>query len=271
MRFEIDKDHSGNVLLENNVLSFFDNTDTKANIEINKEEKIVINVGKFSNVTIIERISEKAMITINIFEGAKVNYLLIDSKNGEANRQINLYKNASMKAVFGYFQHSDANEVLNVNLLESGANVFIDTVAYGKEEKKIMDLKINHMAPFTKSEMYNYAIASGNSKVVYNAVGFIEKKMNSTDALQKTRGIILSNKAHLEANPALLISEFDVKASHGATIGKISDDDLYYLMSRGITKEEAMHLIIDGFINPIIENISDERLKEEFSLFAKGK
>ena len=74
---------------------------------------------------------------------------------------------------------------------------------------------------------------------------------------------ILDPTGECLAEPILLIDYYDVKAYHGATIGKISDDDLFYLMSRGLTKEEAFMLIINGLIEPFVKRIHDESIKEE--------
>ena len=63
--------------------------------------------------------------------------------------------------------------------------------------------------------------------------------------------------------PNLYIDEYDVVANHSASIGSISKDDLFYLMSRGLTKEEATSLVVIGFIKPIIDNIQDDSLKED--------
>ena len=70
---------------------------------------------------------------------------------------------------------------------------------------------------------------------------------------------------------AIQPSEYDVKASHGASVGKIDEDHLYYLMSRGLSKHDAMHLVTYGYFLPVLEFISVESLKERFSDVLKEK
>jgi Fe-S cluster assembly protein SufD len=82
--------------------------------------------------------------------------------------------------------------------------------------------------------------------------------MKQAHAFQTLKGIILSDQAIVNVNPILLIDEYDVKAGHGATIGKLEAEQLYYLQSRGLTKQQAEKLIIHGFIKPIIDHIKDE-------------
>ena len=88
--------------------------------------------------------------------------------------------------------------------------------------------------------------------------------MKKSIAHQKNNGIILAKKAQLHANPLLLIDEFDVEASHGAAIGKIDDEQLYYLMSRGLTLQEAEKLIISGFLTPVLTLLDSDALKNNF-------
>ena len=72
-----------------------------------------------------------------------------------------------------------------------------------------------------------------------------------------------SNNSTIKVMPVLLIDEFDVSANHGCAIGKIDEEGLYYLMSRGISKKDAEMLIIKGFLSPILNGLSNEEVKDE--------
>jgi Fe-S cluster assembly protein SufD len=95
--------------------------------------------------------------------------------------------------------------------------------------------------------------------------------MKRSVARQSNRGIVLGNKSRLDANPLLLIDEFDVVASHGAAIGKMDEEQLYYLMSRGLTLKNAERLIISGFLSPVLEKLTTDGLKEEFIVTVEEK
>ena len=86
--------------------------------------------------------------------------------------------------------------------------------------------------------------------------------MSSSNCRQLSRGVVLDDESHIKSKPILLIDEFDCFASHGAAIGKLRDEDLFYLMSRGLNKNDAFLLILEGIIKPFIDNISIEELKE---------
>ena len=80
---------------------------------------------------------------------------------------------------------------------------------------------------------------------------------------QISRGVVMDDDSEVLAKPILLIDEFDCFANHGAAIGKISDENLFYMMSRGLTKDESVLLILQGMINPYVENIPLDSFKEE--------
>jgi Fe-S cluster assembly protein SufD len=154
---------------------------------------------------------------------------------------------------------------MNINLAGEGAEVKMRAVAVSSfDNNQTVDVHITHNAPNTFGDMTNIGIANKNGKIVLNGVEKIEKGMKNANAFQTLKGIITSDTAIVEVNPILLIDEYDVKAGHGATIGKIQEDVLFYLRSRGLTHKEAEKLIINGFIRPIVDEIDDEPLKERF-------
>ena len=89
--------------------------------------------------------------------------------------------------------------------------------------------------------------------------------MSKSKCSQKTRGIVMDDESEIVANPILLIDEYDCFANHGASIGKVNDEELFYLMSRGLTKDESVLLILSGMVLPFINEIPNENLKNELS------
>jgi Fe-S cluster assembly protein SufD len=82
---------------------------------------------------------------------------------------------------------------------------------------------------------------------------------------------MLSPKARGDANPILLIDEDDVKAGHAASVGQVNPDQIYYLMSRGISKEEAQRLVIYGFLAPVVSEIPMEKVQSQLQSFVERK
>ena len=128
---------------------------------------------------------------------------------------------------------------------------------------------------------YAYRIAKGywtlsyvckdSSELNINSNGIIKKGCAKSKLSQKSKGIILDLTSAISANPLLQIDEFDVEANHGASIGAIDDEDLYYLMSRGLTKSQSEQLIVSGYMQPILSKMNDEQLQKYASFLIENK
>lgn len=258
-----------NYKLENDSIILEDNLETIISLSILKDTKIVL--GKNSKITFLEKNSNKNYnLDITISDNSNVTFNSIDlTSDVNIKRNFNVLNNSTLKGVIGYLNDGNNKNMLNVNLNSEFAYADIKTVAIGKNSKMNIDINIIHNAKLTTGLNENYAISS-KSDIIYNVIGKIENKMSESKSSQKTRGIILSDNAKIEANPALLIDEYNVMANHGASIGKISDEGLFYLMSRGLSKEDSLKLIVGGFLNPIYE-LLDGEYKDEFIIATRNK
>ena len=81
--------------------------------------------------------------------------------------------------------------------------------------------------------------------------------------MQKAKGLTLSKNAKIKALPNLYIDEYDVIASHACSIGSVNKEDLFYLMSRGLSETEANKIVVMGYVKPILDHIEDENIKQE--------
>jgi len=245
----------------------------KVTIEDDNNESLNIVVEENSSVKIILEIAseevEKNNYKLNLLakQNSQVKYLLVselESKDALLEHYFTAERDAKMDLIGGFV--SDViNAKMHVDLVGQGAEVKMRAVAVSSDDnKQNIDVLIVHKAPDTFGDMTNIGIANKNGKIILNGVEKIEKGMKRANAFQTLKGIITSDSAIVEVNPILLIDEFDVQAGHGATIGKIEEDQLYYLQSRGLTKAESEKLIVNGFLKPIIDEIDDEPLKERF-------
>ena len=245
----------------------------KITIESDHIDDFQIIVSKGTTIKIILEILNQTKLdhTYNIHliakENSHVKYLLVsetDNSKTTINHLFTSHRDAKLELIGGFV--SDVLDAkMNVDLIGEGAEVKIRAVAVSSDDnKQTVDVSITHKAPHTYGDMTNIGIANKRGKIVLNGIEKIEKGMKQANAFQTLKGIITSDQAIVEVNPILLIDEFDVKAGHGATIGKIEEDVLYYLMSRGLTRKEAEKLIINGFLKPVIDEIDDEPLRERF-------
>ena len=117
------------------------------------------------------------------------------------------------------------------------------------------DTQQNHMAANTSSDLLFKGALKENSRSVWQGMIYVAPGAQKTDGYQANRNLILSKKARADSIPGLEILADDVRCTHGATVGKIDPDELFYLLSRGIGKAEAEQLIVEGFFDPIMQRI----------------
>ena len=220
---------------------------------------INIIVKKNITATLIEKNNDNRDIKISLEPNSNINYLSIDLANN-SNKEITMSKDSNLNMVISNF--NGGNKYLKVNLDDENANLDIKSIIMMKNDLDNETIEVYHNAKNTSSKIENY-ITSNNANVNIDVIGKIKKDMSNSNCVQKSRGIILSNNSTIKVMPVLLIDEYDVSANHGCAIGKIDEEGLYYLMSRGISKKDAEMLIIKGFLSPILSSLSSDSLKEE--------
>ena len=151
---------------------------------------------------------------------------------------------------------------IEINLEEehSNSSVFSALNLINNEHQEIKT-RINHNAPYCKSYQKIKNVLNNESKGVYQGKIFVKNIAQKTDAYQLSRALILDDAAEFDAKPELEIYADDVKCSHGSTSGSIDLNSIHYLKSRGIPEKEAYQMLINGFLNEILEKISDVKLK----------
>jgi Fe-S cluster assembly protein SufD len=149
---------------------------------------------------------------------------------------------------------------INLNNDNSSCSIF-SALNLLEDQHQEIKTRINHNSPNCKSYQKIKNVLNDTSRGVYQGKIFVEKIAQKTDAYQLSKALILNDDAEFDAKPELEIYADDVKCSHGSTSGSIDSDAIYYLMTRGIPKEEAVKLLINGFLNEILENITTSKVK----------
>ena len=98
---------------------------------------------------------------------------------------------------------------------------------------------------------------------MFNGRIHVHPGAQKTDAIQKNQNLLLSDDAIIHTKPELEIYADDVKCTHGATVGQLDEKGLFYLRSRGLNRKEAQQILIRAYVNEIIENVSDEKIRSE--------
>ena len=152
---------------------------------------------------------------------------------------------------------------LDVRLAGEGAeaNIYGAYVCGGEEKVKIA-VDMHHDLPHCNSRQLFKGIAGGTSKVDFYGKIIVAQDAQRTEAYQENHNILLTDGAKVDTKPQLEIYADDVKCSHGATIGRLNEEEQFYMRSRGITLEDAKVLQMISFIAPVLESIQDEAQRE---------
>ena len=126
-----------------------------------------------------------------------------------------------------------------------------------------LDTTQEHDAPHATSDLFFKGVLSQQSRSVWRGVIRVAEGAQKTDAYQENRNLVLSPRAHADSIPGLEIKANDVRCTHGATIGRVDPEELYYLMSRGLDRAAAERLIVEGFFVDAFQRISSDELREQ--------
>lgn len=122
---------------------------------------------------------------------------------------------------------------------------------------------IDHTVPNCISHQTYRGVLNDNSRGVFNGIVFVRENAHGTDAQQSNKNLLLSNDARVDTKPQLEIFNDDVKCSHGATVGQLEEEELFYLLTRGIPESLAKNLLTYGFAEAVIDKIEIDGIKQE--------
>lgn len=200
-------------------------------------------------------------------EGAQINYSSITNqpgkKRGTILRRGLTYRDSLINWNVAAMDEADVYHDNTTNILGDGSEANLKIVTLGvKEQKTYFNSEVVNQGLSSKGDILQHGVLLDRSHIVFNGVGFIVKGATGSNAYQSSRMLTLSSEAKADANPMLLIDENDVMAGHGASLGRIDEEQLYYLQSRGLTRKESSRLLVHGFLSPVISELTVDKIKE---------
>lgn len=158
------------------------------------------------------------------------------------------------------------------NLIGDGSysDAKLVVVSRGKQTQNFTTEIINH-GKRSEGFILGHGVVKDEATAILNGIGRILDNAVGANSQQENRVLMLSERARGDANPILLIEEGDVYAGHAASVGRVDPIQLFYLMSRGITREEAERLIIFGFLAPVVNELPIEAVKKQLVQVIEGK
>lgn len=213
-----------------------------------------------------ESMVANSIVEVFVGAGASVQVASVRSLSGKVHdyafRRAIVERDGKMEWILG--EMNDGNTVANNTtvLKGTGAGAETKTVSVGTgAQRQNLTSQVQHIGTHSESEMVSKAVMTDEATTILNGITKIEKGAEKANGEQAENILMLSEKARGDANPILLIDEDDVKAGHAASVGRVSEESIYYLMSRGITRQEAERLIILGFLEPVVAEIPIEEVK----------
>ena len=246
---------------------------------------VTIQVGKNAKFNFIENYvnnqrEDKAPFSlvseVVAHEGAQINYSSITNQPGEKRgtilRRGLTYRDSLINWNVAAMDEADVYHDNTTNILGDGSEANLKIVTLGvKEQKTYFNSEVVNQGLSSKGDILQHGVLLDRSHIVFNGVGFIVKGATGSNAYQSSRMLTLSSEAKADANPMLLIDENDVMAGHGASLGRIDEEQLYYLQSRGLTRKESSRLLVHGFLSPVISELTVDKIKELVTILIDEK
>ena len=236
----------------------------------------VIVAGVHARLEYIERlqtIGEVANSAVIITEvvaraGSQIKYCAIDSLAAKTTAYIKRYARTENDAVVNWAigAMNDGHTILDTDtyLDGKGSESQLAIVAIASQDQvQGIDAKVVNRGHYSIGNILQHGVILDRATLTFNGIGLIEKNAKHADAQQESRVMMLSDEARGDANPILLIEEFEVTAGHAASAGQLDEQQLYYLMSRGLPRQEAEFLVVRGFLGSVIQEMPSQLVRDQ--------
>ena len=254
-----------------NILNFII---SNSGASINHIRKLIVSNQNSKSVFIEEFISLDSIENFStsvteIFqeENSEIEYLNIQNdKNNFHFNSINISQKQNSISNCFTFSYSGALVRNNLNIKLKEKNCYSNMYGfYALREKSHVDnhTTVDHIDENSISNEHYKGIMDNNSNGVFNGKIFVRKKAQKTNAFQSNNNILLSDEAKINTKPQLEIWADDVKCSHGCTVGQLDKEAIFYLQSRGISREKAISMLLGAFSEEIIEKIENQFIKQK--------
>ena len=260
-----------------------------------KFEKVLVIYNLFTKDLSSQILNNKNKIVVGKnSELHTVNYTINRSKNKFINNSYEstiLFENSKYKNICiqasksdGYFHKFSNNKLRSgsnfssfifssglkfykqdINIDLEGENSECDIKAalfLDNDEHQEIKTKINHLVPNCKSYQKIKNVLDSEGRGIYQGKIYVKDIAQKTNAYQLSKALLLDDNSEFNSKPELEIYADDVKCSHGSTSGSIDENSIHYLMTRGLTKKEAIQLLINGFLNEIISEIKSSTIRK---------
>jgi len=238
--------------------------------------RMVVRADEGARFTLIEDLGSaskdtlaytNAVVELFVAPAAKIEYVSLQNLSKETwhfgRHRARLERDSELDWVLGGFGSKRGKVWIENDLVGQGATSRV-TGAYFADGDQHLDYDTfqEHAAPNTESDFAFKGALREKATAVWRGMIRVEENAQKTNAYQENRNLLLSNEAHADSIPGLEIMANDVRCTHGATLGRIDREELFYLMARGLSRAEAERLIVRGFFQDVLDRIELEPVRE---------
>ena len=211
------------------------------------------------------------IVEIKVGKGANLRFVELQSWGEHvwnfSRERIKVEQDGQLEWIFGAIGSHLTKNFSDLDLVGKGATGRMSGFYFADHDQHLdHDTQQNHLAENTTSDLLFKGALQDESRSVWQGMIYVAPGAMKTDGYQANRNLILSPKARADSIPGLEILADDVRCSHGATVGKIDTEQVFYLLSRGIPIQDAKRLIVEGFFDPIMQRIPFEGVRQRFQL-----
>ena len=209
------------------------------------------------------------VMEIHVKAGAKLRFVELQSWGENVwnftHERVRVERDGNVEWIFGALGSKVTKNFSDLELTGEGSTGKVSGFyfTHGKQHLD-HDTQQNHLARNTTSDLLYKGALVSESRSVWQGMIYVSKDAAKTDGYQANRNLLLDERSRADSIPGLEILTDDVRCSHGATVGKIDPDELFYLESRGLPKEDAERLVVEGFFDPIMQRIPFEGVRNRF-------
>jgi Fe-S cluster assembly protein SufD len=241
-----------------------------------EQHSSVTYVDNYASQGELNNLVQNGIVEIVVKAGATVNFASVHnldiSVTDLSYRRATVANDATINWVIGEMNYGNVMSDTTTILEGNGSRSDTKIICVGTGEQKLnITTRAVHIGKASTSDMITRAVLRDEATAIINGITKIEKGATGANGVQTEKVLMLSPKARGDANPILLIDEDDVKAGHAASVGQVNPEQIHYLMSRGISKQEAQRLVIYGFLAPVVSEIPMEKVQSQLQSFVERK
>ncbi len=234
--------------------------------KIDSSHSLNLNFSENSSGSFVFELHGQGELNLNLEFNENTHWHVLCLNKSDASLQIDetITLNENTKIKMNYGELSKGHHVKKSLYHLVGARSHLEVkgaaIIYGALD---WDCKALHHAKETYANLENHALTLEHGKLKIEVTGQIDKGYSKSETHQMTRIMNLGDPLHSTVFPKLLIDEIDVAASHAATMGQPNEEHIYYLQARGIPREEALKLLMKGYLLPITQEIENETIQTQ--------